>query len=151
MERGLKVSRVKEVLGMLRKLFGIRKDEEANSLIQAEGELGQTEKAEAESEAALPQKNFEALEQKAEAEIEPSGQKVENVDEVAEAEKIEIPVFPCDVKINPYGFIHMPKRLLQELGWETTSKNSRVIVHLKAYKTERGVELVRVGSEPYKE
>ncbi len=136
---------------MLRKLFGIRKDEkEANSIIQAEGKVGQTEKAEAESEAA-PSQRIEALEQKAEAEIEQSGQKVENVDEVAEAEKIEIPVFPCDVKINPYGFIHMPKRLLQELGWEITSKNSRVIVHLKAYRTERGIELVRVGSEPYKE
>lgn len=134
---------------MLRKLFGIRRDEKgANSIIQAEGKVNQSE---AESKVALSHGNYETLEQKAEAESEPSDQKIEIAEEMAEAETIETPIFPCSVKINPYGFIYMPKRLLQELDWEITSKNSRVIVHLKAYRTERGVELVREGSEPYKE
>ena len=46
--------------------------------------------------------------------------------------------YPVESRINEYGFIHLPKAVLEDVGFPVTSKDNRLEVKLKVSKTSDG-------------
>ena len=71
------------------------------------------------------------------ADVEAQDKKAKATKKTREVTK-EVPSYPVESRINEYGFIHLPKAVLEDIGFPVTSKDNRLEVKLKVSKTSDG-------------